>query len=103
MRGLEGRSIFITGAARGIGAAMAAGLAAGGARVAIADLRAEDAEAMARKIGGRAIGLAADVRERASMRRAIGATVERFGDLDAIFNNAGIAQVKPGLPQDWGA
>lgn len=104
MRGLEGRSIFITGAARGIGAAMAAGLAAGGASVAIADLRAEDAEATAREIGGGAIGFAADVRERASMRRAIGATVERFGGLDAIFNNAGVAQVKPFLDiteEDW--
>lgn len=104
MRGLDGRLIFITGGARGIGAAMAAGLATGGARVAIADLRIADAEARAREIGAGAIGLACDVRDRASLRAAMAETVARFGGLDAVFNNAGIAQVRPFLEiteEDW--
>ncbi|MBR1218925.1 glucose 1-dehydrogenase [Bradyrhizobium sp. U87765 SZCCT0131] len=107
MKGLKDKAVIVTGAARGIGAAMARGLAEGGAHVAVADLRKEDADAMAAQIvsaGGKAIGLAVDVRKRASVRAMIDATVAAFSGLDVIFNNAGIAQVKPFLEiseEDW--
>ena len=102
---LDGKSIIVTGAARGIGRAMADGLADAGARVAYADVNegaAKDAAAAAP--GGKAIGLAVDVRERKQVRAMIDATVTAFGRLDVIFNNAGIAQVKPFLDiteDDW--
>ncbi|MTH34413.1 glucose 1-dehydrogenase [Paracoccus limosus] len=94
---VEGRAIIVTGAGRGIGRSIAEGLAHAGARVVIADIDATTAEATAaaiRDAGGQAIGLAVDVTDRASMRALIAQTVAQFGRLDAMFNNAGIAQVK---------
>ncbi|RWR09247.1 glucose 1-dehydrogenase [Sinirhodobacter populi] len=94
---IEDRSIIVTGSGRGIGRSIAEGLAQAGARVVIADINAETAEATAaeiREAGGRAIGLAVDVTDRASTQALIARTVSSYGRLDAIFNNAGIAQVK---------
>jgi meso-butanediol dehydrogenase/(S,S)-butanediol dehydrogenase/diacetyl reductase len=94
---VEGRAIIVTGAGRGIGRSIAEGLAHAGARLVIADIDATTAEATAaaiRDAGGQAIGLAVDVTDRASMRALIAQTVAQFGRLDAMFNNAGIAQVK---------
>lgn len=104
---LKGRAILITGAGRGIGEAMARGLATKGARLAIADLDQASAEAVARSItgaGGEAIGVAVDVTERDSVQAMIRTVVGAFGRLDAIFNNAGIAQTRPFLSiteEDW--
>lgn len=104
---VAGRSIFVTGSGRGIGRSIAMGLAAGGARLAIADIDEESAMATAadiRSAGGQAIGLALDVTDRAATRAAIASTVAEFGRLDAVFNNAGIAHVKPFLDiteDDW--
>ena len=95
---IEGRAIIVTGAGRGIGRSIAEGLAQAGARVVIADIDPKTAEATAAEIrdaGGQAIGLAVDVTDRASTSALIARAVSSFGRLDAMFNNAGIAQVKP--------
>jgi len=95
---VEGRSIIVTGSGRGIGRSIAAGLAEAGARVVIADIDRAIAEATAAEIrasGAQAIGLAVNVTDRAATRALIARTVAEYGRLDAMFNNAGIAQVKP--------
>ncbi|HEY2477190.1 MAG TPA: glucose 1-dehydrogenase [Solirubrobacterales bacterium] len=94
---LDDRTIVITGAARGIGAGVAKRLGAEGANVAVADLNAEGAEAIATAIrdgGGKAIGVGCDVGDRASMKAALAAAVSEFGRLDVLFNNAGISKTQ---------
>jgi meso-butanediol dehydrogenase / (S,S)-butanediol dehydrogenase / diacetyl reductase len=94
---LDGRTCLITGAARGIGRGLAARLASEGANVGVADINAEGAQAVAEKIasdGGEAIGVGCDVGDRTSFRAAIAETVDRFSELNVLFNNAGISQTK---------
>ena len=104
---LDGRSVIVTGAGRGIGAAMARALAGAGGRLTIADIDGGTAAAVAEEIraaGGTAISVAADVTQRADVQAMIAATVEAHGRLDVIFNNAGIAQTRPFLAiteEDW--
>ncbi|MEI5680782.1 glucose 1-dehydrogenase [Mesorhizobium sp. CCNWLW179-1] len=107
MTKLKDKNIIITGAGRGIGAAIARGLATDGALITVADLSKETAEATAKEIrsaGGKAIAATVDVRERDQVRRMIQASVDAHGKLEAIFNNAGIVQVRPFLDiteEDW--
>jgi meso-butanediol dehydrogenase/(S,S)-butanediol dehydrogenase/diacetyl reductase len=104
---IEGRAIIVTGAGRGIGAAMAQGLATDGALLVIADRDEANAHSVAEAItaaGGRAIAQKVDVTQRASVQEMIAATVAAYGKLDVIFNNAGIAQTRPFLnitEEDW--
>src|SRR3954453_13974376 len=104
---IENKSIIVTGAGRGIGAEIARGLAADGARLTVADLSEETANKTAAEIrqsGGAAIGVAVDVRQRESVRAMIDQAVKAHGRLDVIFNNAGVAQTKPFLDitkDDW--
>ena len=65
-----------------------------GASVAVVDLGAEQAREAAERIGERAIGIGADVTDHAAIMRAVAETVERFGGLDVVVANAGIAQSK---------
>ena len=89
---LGGKVALVTGGARGIGLATAHALVARGASVIIVDLDAEAAEAAAAQVHDtRALGLAADVTDRGALQRAVAATVERFGGLDVVVANAGIA------------
>jgi NAD(P)-dependent dehydrogenase (short-subunit alcohol dehydrogenase family) len=89
---LNGKVALVTGAARGIGFATARALLARGASVAIVDLEAAASERAAAELhGSKAIGLAADVTDRGAMQRAVAATVQRFGALDVVVANAGIA------------
>jgi NAD(P)-dependent dehydrogenase (short-subunit alcohol dehydrogenase family) len=88
---VNGRTVFITGAARGIGAASAERFYAKGANVALVGLEPERLEENAARLGDRAIALDADVTELDSLERAVAATVERFGGIDVAIANAGIA------------
>lgn len=90
---LSGKSCLVTGGGAGIGAAVAERLSREGARVAIADIDAAAAEAVARDLAHHAetIGLRADVSVLDDVASAVAATVDRFGRLDAIVNNAGVA------------
>lgn len=92
---LKDKRIVVTGAGRGIGAGIVRDLAEKGARVMVADLNAEAAAAVARDIGGAARSCTVDVADRASTKAMIAATVEAFGGLDVMFNNAGISQTCP--------
>ena len=101
-----GRIALVTGAASGIGKAIATRLAAEGACVVIADLDVEKAQAAAAELGGTdvAIGVAANVTDAAAVQRAIDGAVLAFGGLDLVVNNAGLSLSKPLLETteaDW--
>jgi meso-butanediol dehydrogenase/(S,S)-butanediol dehydrogenase/diacetyl reductase len=88
---VQDRVVIVTGAARGIGAGIARGLAAEGAHVVVADLDAERARATAESIVG-ALAVGVDVADRGSVQRLIRRTVDEFGELNVIFNNAGVSR-----------
>jgi NAD(P)-dependent dehydrogenase (short-subunit alcohol dehydrogenase family) len=89
---LAGKVALVTGAARGIGFATAQALISRGASVAVVDLdESASAGAASRLHDSRAIGIAADVTDRGATQRAVATTVERFGGLDVVVANAGIA------------
>ena len=84
------KTALVTGAARGIGLAIASRLAADGARVALLDLDGAAADAAAKQVGGGAIALAADVTKAAEVESAVQRVVDTWGRLDILVNNAGI-------------
>jgi NAD(P)-dependent dehydrogenase (short-subunit alcohol dehydrogenase family) len=88
---VNGKVALVTGAARGIGYETARQLHPRGASVAVVDLDAEQAREAAERIGERAIGIAADVTDQGAMNAVVAETVERFGGLDVLVANAGIA------------
>ncbi len=90
---LSGRTIIVTGGGSGIGAGIGAGLAAEGANVVLADLNLSTAQAVADTIvaaGHVASAVEVDITDRAQVAAGIATTVERYGKLDAYFNNAGM-------------
>ena len=84
------KTALVTGAARGIGLAIASRLAADGARVALLDLDGAAADAAAKKVGSGAIALAADVTKASEVEAAVSRVVQEWGRLDILVNNAGI-------------
>jgi len=90
---LEGKKAIVTGGAGGIGRATSLAFAAEGAAVAVVDLNAEAAQAVADEIrdaGGTAIAIAADVSSEADIQRVVATAVSDLGGIDVVFNNAGI-------------
>lgn len=88
---VEGKVVLVTGGAHGIGRALGQRFVADGAAgVAVVDLDATGAYELARSLGDRAIGLAADVAKEADVRAAVRTTEERFGPVDLMVSNAGI-------------
>ena len=101
---LDGKVALVTGAARGIGRAIAERVAGEGADVALADVRESTLAEAVRAVEaagddrrGRALGLTVDVTDRAAVERMVAATVRELGAIDVLFNNAGIIHVHPFL------
>ena len=88
---VRGRVALVTGGARGIGFAIAQALASRGASVALVDLNGDEVIQAATQLAGQAIGLPADVTDKVAIERATAETVERFGGIDLVIANAGIA------------
>ena len=88
---LHGKVLFVTGGARGIGAAVGAEAARRGARVALTGLEPEELQARAAEMGEGHIALEADVTDMDSVQAAVAATVEQLGGIDMVLANAGIA------------
>ena len=95
MTRLAGKSALITGAARGIGRAFAQAYLREGARVAIADIDMERARASAEELGSNAIPVALDVSCQRSIDAAVAETVQAFGGIDILINNAAVFSAAP--------
>lgn len=95
---LRGRTAAVTGAARGIGAALATALAREGAKVAVIDRDAEGAKRSAERVGG--IAVVADLTDASEADRALGDVAEAFGAPDVFVNNAGVLRTGPLLTSD---
>jgi NAD(P)-dependent dehydrogenase (short-subunit alcohol dehydrogenase family) len=100
---LNGKVALVTGAARGIGLETARQLQMRGASAAVVDIDASEAREAAERIGERAIGIGSDVTDHGAIMGAVAETVERFGGLDVVVANAGIAQRKMATVRGIGA
>jgi NADP-dependent 3-hydroxy acid dehydrogenase YdfG len=87
---LEGKIVLVTGASSGIGQATALALSKAGAKVAVGARRADRLKLLAEDAPGEVLALDLDVTDQQSIQNAVAATVEHFGRLDALVNNAGI-------------
>jgi len=92
---LAGKSALITGAARGIGLAFAEAYVNEGARVAIGDIDIDRAQASAKALGGNAIAVKMNVTDQGSIDTAVSETVQAFGQIDILINNAAIFTAAP--------
>ncbi|MEO0636202.1 MAG: SDR family oxidoreductase [Pseudomonadota bacterium] len=103
---LSSQTVLITGASRGIGEAAARAFHAAGANTVLAARSAGDIERISTELGDRALAVACDVSDYASVEAAVSAAVDRFGGLDVLVNNAGliepIARMEDSDPAQWG-
>lgn len=93
VRAIRGTTVVVTGATSGIGLETARAFARAGARVVVAGRREERLDGVVREIeshGGAALAVPTDVADQAQMERLIARTVERFGTIDTLVNNAGV-------------
>jgi len=100
---LSGRKALVTGASRGIGAALAVGLAEAGADVAVAARESPALAATAAAIAGagrKSVAIAIDVRDPAAIRAGVEKAVQALGGLDILVNNAGVEEVRDSLAVD---
>ena len=92
---LKGRRAVVTGASRGIGAAIADALVEKGARVAGLARSVEPLDEIARRPGEAFLAVPCDVRDPAAVRAAVGRVVEAAGRIDILINNAGVGRFGP--------
>ncbi len=106
MTAMTGKTVLITGASRGIGAATAREFASVGANVVLAARTASEIEALAAEIGGKALAVTCDVSRYADVDGTVAKAVSHFGGLDFLINNAGvidpIANLESSDPDAWG-
>jgi Dehydrogenases with different specificities (related to short-chain alcohol dehydrogenases) len=101
---LKGKTAIVTGSTRGIGHAIAVAYAAEGANVVVSGTNEELCSAVAGTIcnsGGIAIGIPCNILKLESIDRLIQKTINRFGNLDIIVNNAGVVEFRPFLDMDY--
>ena len=108
MFSLENKTVLVTGGAQGIGRAVANQLAGVGADIVIFDLQGEKAESAAREIGEqfscRTFSQQVDVTDYDGIKAALETSIEKMGQIDLLFNNAGIVIQKPVIeasPEEW--
>jgi meso-butanediol dehydrogenase / (S,S)-butanediol dehydrogenase / diacetyl reductase len=98
MKKLAGRVVIVTGGAQGLGEGIVRRLAADGAQVVIADLKIEQASRLAAELNAadhEALAVQVDVSKREEVQRMVKSSVERFGRIDVLFNNAGFNKPVP--------
>jgi NADP-dependent 3-hydroxy acid dehydrogenase YdfG len=96
MKGIEGKVVVITGASNGIGEATALLLAEGGAKVVLGARGSDRLKALADRIaasGGEVAYIQTDVKRREDLSNLVGLAIERYGKLDVLINNAGVAPI----------
>ena len=103
---LSGKTVMITGASRGIGAACATVFAQAGANVALIPRGQKAIEALAVEIGSKAMAIACDVADYGAVQNAVESCTGRFGSVDILINNAGVVEPISHLatsdPEGWG-
>jgi NAD(P)-dependent dehydrogenase (short-subunit alcohol dehydrogenase family) len=101
----EGKIVIVTGAASGIGSAIARRFSADGASVCVSDLQQDACDRFAAELGPRAVAIAADVSKEEDIRRLVDTAVSRLGPLDVLVNNAGIGEkavpIEEKPAKDW--
>jgi len=104
---LKGKVVIITGARRGMGRSHALAFAKEGAKVVVSDISLEDCQKVVEeieKLGGEAMAVKCDVTKKEEVEEMIKKTIEKWGKIDVLVNNAGIADFKPFLElteEDW--
>jgi NAD(P)-dependent dehydrogenase (short-subunit alcohol dehydrogenase family) len=104
---LQGRVAIVSGGATGVGGAASRLFAREGARVAVLDINAHAAQATVQAVGsagGEAMAVTADVSQAAAVQQAVAQVVQRWGQIDVLFNHAGTIVVKPFLEtteEEW--
>lgn len=93
MDGLQGKVALVSGGGSGIGEATSKTLAKYGVKVVVADINDESANKVAKEIGNNAIAVKLDVSDESSWNKAIAQTIEQFGSLNVLVNNAGIGSL----------
>ncbi|HET8827988.1 MAG TPA: SDR family oxidoreductase [Pelobium sp.] len=104
MQNLKDKVALITGATKGIGYGVAEALLKQGVKVAITSRSQESADEAVKKLGGNALGIAADVKDFKSQQEAVAKTIEKFGALDFLIANAGVghfASIEELTVEEW--